>query len=124
MPLTIAQIMKRTKPLTVTFEVDGHSEEIHLVYRPAYYTAERERAWKAAKDEAGRAEQLVSQLVDLLESWDVLDGKKPYPITKESLAVLDTDGFLTTIYTAILTDLYPNLTPAAISGAGSSKADE
>ncbi|MDE2100091.1 MAG: hypothetical protein KGL39_22745 [Patescibacteria group bacterium] len=124
MPLKVSDINKRTKALTFTFEVDGQTEDVSLVYRPGWYTVERERELRElVNDSSHRAEQITTTLAQMLVSWDVTDEKgKPYPVTLDALQKVDADGFLSAVFMAIMEDLHPNLRTAVNSGAGSSTA--
>ena len=77
--------------------------------------------WDAAKltpvlldrmaGESVSAMDMVAALVELLVSWDLMDGDEPYPITTESLQVLPAE-FLS----AILKGITDSLTPPEQNG--------
>lgn len=114
MPITLEKLFSRT--VSSSFEWDG--ETVNLVWSPARYTGEMydlaekmDREIREAQDaiaeleetEESEANRLLAQarqidrrgvrrfLSQLLVSWDVMDGKKPYPTDEEALLRLDPD---------------------------------
>ncbi|HEY3281391.1 MAG TPA: hypothetical protein VGN26_03890 [Armatimonadota bacterium] len=113
--LQLSTIRNRTHTVPVEFE----GEKFEVTYRRGIlsrqYDAERravEKAARATEDDADRATEealkavMVYDLSVILESWTVLDGAKPVPITQELLESLDFD-FLGAIYSAIWDDRRP-----------------
>lgn len=100
MPITVAKMAAREAPLTVS---GGHlgDESINLVYYPNKITLDMQ------KHLARGLEGTTQFLVEVLKSWDVLDGDEPYPITAESLEKLSS-AVLDQIGLAIIHDLRPN----------------
>ena len=115
MPITLSDIANRTREVSFMFDLGDHKEEVKAVYRPGWYTVEREEALKARSDankdtnDIRAAEERAQRLSELLISWDVLDAKgKPYPTTYTALRSIDSTGFLGELESAIVRDLYPN----------------
>jgi hypothetical protein len=100
MPITLSQMAAHEAKLTVT---GGHlgDNSINLVYFPNKITLKMQMAL------SNGAQGTNELLVEVIKSWDVLDGEDMYAITSENLAALGM-AVLEQLGYAIINDLRPN----------------
>lgn len=115
MSVRVANLSANTK--SVTIDIDG--ETLNITYRPSGMTPETEDRLHAMAAERRGGASLITLLVDVLASWDLLgNDERPYPITTESLAKLPT-LFLSKVAEGIMQDIAPNPPSGGTSAAGS-----
>lgn len=98
MPIQIKDLSKGIRSVKVEYQ----GESCMIQYRAGANTAAAaiEMQERIDNEEVGLTEALVERLVELIEEWDLMDGDKVAPITKEVLASLPM-SFLTEILRAI-----------------------
>lgn len=97
MPISIAQMMKKTRKI----EVDFQGDTFGVVYRVNAVTSDLLKKL----DGVAWHESLVEQVEAAVESWEVLDEKgKAKAVTTAFLQTLPTD-FLSCVLTAITKDM-------------------
>lgn len=114
---------------TTDTEFDWEGETVHLTYRTNAITPRHNRLISrfqriyqqslstkedvpedelVSDEEAGKmTEELASMLASWIVSWDVMDGRKMYPITEDSMLDLPI-GFIFALFGAIVSSNRPN----------------
>lgn len=83
MPINIQELGKKIRP--VTFEFMGEKGTLH--YRAGANTARAAIEWQERFDseEENQIELLAERLTEIIDSWDLVDGDKPLPVTQDTL---------------------------------------
>lgn len=114
MPLSLSALAAKTRKLAVTW--DG--ETIEVEYKTAAVNPAYQSMLQKIDDKKSDQPSQWEAVLSIISTWDIVDGGKPLPITKESLAKLPT-SLLMAIVNAIMEDVNPNPRSGAPSAAGS-----
>lgn len=117
MPIRIADLLKKTRPITV--EVEG--ETIALDYRPLWFNSRVEGQLRDAREGKLASEDLVLMFCECVATWEVLgpDGQM-LPITPAAIAEYDVPHtFLRLVLNAVAEDQRVGKGIAPTSDAGS-----
>jgi len=110
--LNLHDLSKRTKEVTVTY--DG--ESFTVTYFPHRFTPAVNLKLSLASYVDMPLEEAMSDyaetIASVIKAWEIMDGTKPWPVTKENIAKLP-DAVLMAILEAIRNDRRPNAPSAA-----------
>jgi len=115
MPLNLADL--RAKRRTVAVEWEG--ETINVEYRPQAVNPAFESSLRnLVQNSSGKTEaEQWAVVLGAVSGWDLVDGKKPLPVSTEVLSELPS-SLLQKILVDILADARPKAPTAALSAAG------
>lgn len=83
MPIQIKDLAQGARSVRVEYNGDS----LNFQYRSGANTAQAaiEMQERMAEEDANQTEVLVERLAELVASWDLMDGDKPVPVTKQTL---------------------------------------
>ena len=118
MPIALSALTRDRRTITVQFD----SESLTLTYRPSSVNAVQEARELEERAEGKHLLAQARSLAEIVQSWDVVDeqGQEVAP-TEDVIATLGLD-VIARLTRAILDDLLPNRTTAAVSRNGSAPA--
>ncbi len=105
MPIQVKDLSKAVRSVTVHFQGDT----VLIQYRAGANTAASAISLqeRMEDEEASATEMIVERLSELIESWDLMDGDKPYALTKENILALPIP-LINAILEAIVNEQSPN----------------
>jgi hypothetical protein len=117
MPIHVNRVRDKQSSVTVSYG----DEKAGVTYNQ---NALSTREWREIRSRSkGEGETVddefsVAVLSRIIVKWDVLDGKEPYPLTKEALDELPPQ-FLNAVVKEIVADLFPSQSPEAPAASSS-----
>jgi hypothetical protein len=115
MPLQLSDLKTKTRKIAVEFDGDT----VNIEYWTQKFNPSYQDSIKSGKKTKGLSESdSWASLLEIVKSWDLVDGDKPFPLNKESLAIVG-NRLLMAIWVAIQADALPNAMSGGNSAAGS-----